>query len=68
MLPRSRLRRLSAVTTSRCSTARLPRTADAFAALAKETGCAIGVKGKNLSDLVELVNKLIAAGVKDMVH
>jgi acetyl-CoA decarbonylase/synthase complex subunit gamma len=41
--------------------------ADAFAALAKETGCAIGVKGKNLSDLVDLVNKLIAAGVKDMV-
>lgn len=41
--------------------------ADAFAALAKETGCPIGVKGKNLSDLVDLVNKLMAAGVKDMV-
>ncbi len=42
-------------------------TVDAFAALAKDTGCAIGVKGKNLDDLVETAEKLIAAGVKDMV-
>lgn len=40
---------------------------DAFAALSKDTGCAIGVKGKNLDDLVETADKLIAAGVKDMV-
>ncbi|MCI5160962.1 MAG: acetyl-CoA decarbonylase/synthase complex subunit gamma [Candidatus Electrothrix sp. AX5] len=40
---------------------------DAFADLAKATGCAIGVKGKNLDDLVETADKLIAAGVKDMV-
>ncbi|MCI5178516.1 MAG: acetyl-CoA decarbonylase/synthase complex subunit gamma [Candidatus Electrothrix sp. AW3_4] len=42
-------------------------TADAFAELAKATGCAIGVKGKNLDDLVESADKLLAAGVKDMV-
>ncbi|MCI5147821.1 MAG: acetyl-CoA decarbonylase/synthase complex subunit gamma [Candidatus Electrothrix sp. MAN1_4] len=41
--------------------------ADAFAELAKETGCVIGVKGKNLDDLVETADKLLAAGVKDMV-
>jgi acetyl-CoA decarbonylase/synthase complex subunit gamma len=41
--------------------------ADAFAALAKETGCVIGVKGKNLDDLIATVDKLLAAGVKDMV-
>ncbi len=40
---------------------------DAFAALAKDTGCVIGVKGKNLDDLVETADKLLAAGVKDMV-
>ncbi|RUM34921.1 MAG: acetyl-CoA decarbonylase/synthase complex subunit gamma [Desulfobulbus sp.] len=40
---------------------------DAFAALAKDTGCVIGVKGKNLDDLVDTAEKLIAAGVKDMV-
>lgn len=40
---------------------------DAFAALAKDTGCVIGVKGKNLDDLVETTDKLLAAGVKDMV-
>ncbi len=42
-------------------------TADAFAELAKETGCVIGVKGRNIDDLVETADKLIAAGVKDMV-
>jgi acetyl-CoA decarbonylase/synthase, CODH/ACS complex subunit gamma len=41
--------------------------APAFAELAKETGCAIGVKGKNISDLVAVVDTLLAAGVKDMV-
>ena len=40
---------------------------DDFAALAKDTGCVIGVKGKNMDDLVETADKLIAAGVKDMV-
>ena len=40
---------------------------DAFAALGKDTGCVIGVKGKNLDDLVETADKLLAAGVKDMV-
>jgi len=40
---------------------------DAFAALAKDTGCVIGVQGKNLDDLVETADKLLAAGVKDMV-
>ncbi len=40
---------------------------DAFAGLAKETGCVIGVKGKNVDDLVETAEKLVAAGVKDMV-
>ncbi len=40
---------------------------DGFAALAKDTGCVIGVKGKNLDDLVETTDKLMAAGVKDMV-
>jgi acetyl-CoA decarbonylase/synthase complex subunit gamma len=41
--------------------------ADAFVTLAQETGCVIGVKGKNLDDLVETAEKLLAAGVKDMV-
>jgi acetyl-CoA decarbonylase/synthase complex subunit gamma len=40
---------------------------DAFVDLAQETGCVIGVKGKNLDDLVETAEKLLAAGVKDMV-
>jgi acetyl-CoA decarbonylase/synthase complex subunit gamma len=40
---------------------------DGFAALAKDTGCVIGVKGKNMDDLVETTDKLLAAGVKDMV-
>lgn len=42
-------------------------TVDAFASLAKDTGCVIGVKGKNIDDLIETTDKLIAAGVKDMV-
>ncbi len=42
-------------------------TVDEFAALAKDTGCVIGVKGKNIDDLVETTDKLLAAGVKDMV-
>lgn len=40
---------------------------DGFAALAKDTGCVIGVRGKNLDDLVETADKLLAAGVKDLV-
>ncbi len=40
---------------------------DDFSALAKDTGCVIGVKGKNLDDLVVTADKLLAAGVKDMI-
>lgn len=39
----------------------------AMADLAKETGCALGVQGKNLDALVELSGKLVDAGIKDMV-
>jgi acetyl-CoA decarbonylase/synthase complex subunit gamma len=35
--------------------------------LAKETGCPLGVKGKNLDDLVEVSGNLVDAGHKDMV-
>ncbi len=38
-----------------------------FAALAKDTGCVIGVKGKNLDDTVEVAGNLVDAGIKDMV-
>lgn len=41
--------------------------ADALAGLAKETGCPLGVAGKNLDDTVTLAEKLLAAGIKDMV-
>ena len=35
--------------------------------LAKETGCPLGVKGKNLDDLVGVSGNLVDAGLKDMV-
>ncbi|BCO09046.1 corrinoid/iron-sulfur protein large subunit [Desulfolithobacter dissulfuricans] len=40
---------------------------EAFADLAKETGCVLGVKGANLDDLVEVSGKLVDSGLKDMV-
>lgn len=41
--------------------------ADDFAALAKELNLPVGVKGRNLDDLVAVSEKLLAAGIKDMV-
>ena len=41
--------------------------ADDFADLAKELNLPIGVKGKNLDDLVEVSGKLVEAGIRDMV-
>jgi acetyl-CoA decarbonylase/synthase complex subunit gamma len=40
---------------------------DAVAALAKECGCPVGVKGDGLNDLTELTGKLDAAGLKGLV-
>ncbi len=40
---------------------------DAIASLAKENGCAVGVKGDGVEDLAELTEKLVAAGVNDIV-
>ena len=40
---------------------------DAFAELAKELNAPIGVRGKDINDLVEVSGKLVEAGVKDMV-
>ncbi len=41
--------------------------ADDFAAMAKELNLPVGVRGKNMDDLVEVSGKLASAGVKDMV-
>ncbi|MFC1942331.1 acetyl-CoA decarbonylase/synthase complex subunit gamma [Chloroflexota bacterium] len=41
--------------------------ADAVAALAKENDCSVGVKASNVEELVELTEKLTAAGIKNMV-
>ncbi len=41
--------------------------ADAMAEVAKEAACALGVKGANLDDTVALTDKLINAGLKDMM-
>ncbi|MBP1723160.1 MAG: dehydrogenase/acetyl-CoA synthase delta subunit, barrel [Deltaproteobacteria bacterium] len=41
--------------------------ADAVIALAKETSAPVAVKAANLDELVELANKLSAAGLKDLV-
>ncbi len=40
---------------------------DDFASLAKELDLPLGVKGKNLDDLVDLSGKMVEAGIKDMV-
>jgi len=39
----------------------------AFADLAKEIGCPIGVKGSNLDDTISISEKLLEAGLKDLV-
>jgi acetyl-CoA decarbonylase/synthase complex subunit gamma len=41
--------------------------ADAFAELSKELGCPIGIRGSNLDEAISISEKLIAAGIKDMV-
>jgi len=41
--------------------------AEAMAAVAKEAGCPLGVKGATVDDTVALTEKLLAAGLKDMV-
>lgn len=41
--------------------------ADAFAALAKDAGCPLAVKGSSLDEVAALTEKLGAMGVKDMV-
>lgn len=41
--------------------------ADAFANAAKELGCPVGVKGANVDDTVAISEKLMAAGLKDLI-
>ena len=41
--------------------------ADDFAKAAQDCGCPVGVKGKNVDDTVEITEKLLAAGLKDLV-
>ncbi|MBU0480140.1 MAG: acetyl-CoA decarbonylase/synthase complex subunit gamma [Proteobacteria bacterium] len=41
--------------------------ADDMAAAAKECGCPLGIKGSNLDNTVQIAEKLIAAGLKDLV-
>jgi len=41
--------------------------ADAVIAVAKETSAPVGIKAGSLDELIELVNKLSAAGLKDLV-
>ncbi|MDH3347031.1 MAG: acetyl-CoA decarbonylase/synthase complex subunit gamma [Desulfobulbaceae bacterium] len=40
---------------------------DAMAALGKENGYPLGVKGSNVDELIDISEKLVAAGIKDMV-
>ncbi len=40
---------------------------DAMAGVAKDTGCALGCKGSNIDNLVDVSEKAMAAGVKDLV-
>ncbi len=40
---------------------------DAMVDVAKESGCILGVKGSNLDDTVTITEKLLGAGLKDMV-
>jgi len=41
--------------------------AAAMAAMAKEAGCPLGIRGANLDDTVALAEKLLADGLKDLV-
>jgi acetyl-CoA decarbonylase/synthase complex subunit gamma len=41
--------------------------ADALAEVAKKSECPLGVKGKDLNDTVAISEKLVAAGLKDLV-
>jgi acetyl-CoA decarbonylase/synthase complex subunit gamma len=41
--------------------------ADALAELAKESGCPLAVKGASLDELAEVTDKLMKAGLKDLV-
>jgi len=41
--------------------------ADQAAALAKEAGCPLAVKGADLAEVAEITDKLLKAGVKDLV-
>ncbi len=41
--------------------------ADAFAKLAKDNSCPLAARGKDLDELVEVTQKLIGAGLKDIV-
>ncbi len=41
--------------------------ADEAAALAKETGCPLAVKGADLAETAEVADRLVKAGVKDLV-
>ncbi len=40
---------------------------EAVAALAKEGGCAVGIKGDGVENLAELTEQLVAAGINDIV-
>lgn len=41
--------------------------AEAVAKVAQESGCPVGIKGKSVDDTVEVVEKLLASGLKDLV-
>ncbi|MDA8163085.1 MAG: acetyl-CoA decarbonylase/synthase complex subunit gamma [Desulfobacteraceae bacterium] len=47
-----------------CATA---QNADAMAALAKDTGASLAVKGETIGETAALVEKVLSAGVKDLV-
>ncbi len=44
-----------------------PDNAEAMAGVGQECGCPVGVKGKNVDETVEIAEKLLAAGLKDLV-
>jgi acetyl-CoA decarbonylase/synthase complex subunit gamma len=44
-----------------------PDNADAFAKLAQDNACPLAARGKDLDELAELTQKLISAGLKDIV-
>ena len=41
--------------------------ASAMAAMAKEAGCPLGIRGANLDDTIEISEKVLAEGLKDLV-